>query len=131
MTWDNIRTGLRAPFKPTQLRWRQGRAGLQLAYIDARDVANRLDEVVGIENWQDRYEEVAGRMICYLSIRCDGEWITKSDGAGDTNIEAEKGGISDALKRAAQKFGIGRYLYYLPKNASPDNLPRWAVPNDV
>ncbi len=54
-------------------------------------------------------------MICYLSIRCDGEWVTKSDGAGDTNIEAEKGGISDALKRAAQKFGIGRYLYYLPK----------------
>ncbi len=46
MTWDNIRTGLRAPFKPAQLRWRQGRAGMQLAYIDARDVANRLERLL-------------------------------------------------------------------------------------
>ena len=104
---------------------------MQLAYIDARDVANRLDEVVGIENWQDRYEEVSGRLMCYLSIRVEGEWITKADGAGDTNIEGEKGGISDALKRAAQKFGVGRYLYYLPKNATASNLPKWAIPNEL
>ena len=98
--WKKIQTGLRAPFKLSQLHWRQGRGNMQLAYIDARDVANRLDEVVGIENWQDRYEEVSGRLMCYLSIRVEGEWITKADGAGDTNIEGEKGGISDALKRA-------------------------------
>jgi len=129
--WKKIQTGLRAPFKLSQLHWRQGRGNMQLAYIDARDVANRLDEVVGIENWQDRYEEVSGRLMCYLSIRVEGEWITKADGAGDTNIEGEKGGISDSLKRAAQKFGVGRYLYYLPKDATASNLPKWAIPNEL
>jgi len=41
------------------------------------------------------------------------EWIWKADGAGDTDVEAEKGAISDAFKRAAVKWGVGRYLYDL------------------
>jgi hypothetical protein len=40
-------------------------------------------------------------------------WVRKSDGAGETQVEGEKGAISDALKRAAVKWGIGRYLYDL------------------
>ncbi|MCP5002531.1 MAG: hypothetical protein GY941_01065, partial [Planctomycetes bacterium] len=58
--------------------------------------------------------EVHGnKTICYISIKIGDEWVTKSDGAGDTKVEAEKGSISDAFKRAAVKWGIGRYLYSL------------------
>jgi hypothetical protein len=107
---------LAAPF--AKVHWRaqnmsrDGTSALALAYIDARDVMARLDEVVGPTNWQDRYTETPkGRLICTLSVRIDGEWIEKADGAGDTDVEGEKGAISDALKRAAVKWGIGRYLY--------------------
>ena len=106
-----------APFPQDAIHWRaqtvtkDGTKALALAYLDARDVMDRLDSVCGSENWQDRYEFSGARTICYLSIRIDGEWISKADGAGDTDVEAEKGAISDALKRAAVKWGIGRYLY--------------------
>jgi hypothetical protein len=102
----------------------------------------RLDEVIGMENWKDCYAETAsGRLICTLKVRIDGEWIGKTDGAGDTNVEGEKGAISDAFKRAAVKWGIGRYLYYLPakwveidqyrKIKNPPQLPKWALPKDI
>ena len=111
---------LSAPFPPDAIHWRaqtvtkDGTKALALAYIDARDVMDRLDAVAGPANWRDSYVETPkGRTICTLEIRVDGEWIAKSDGAGDTDIEGEKGSISDALKRAAVKWGIGRYLYAL------------------
>lgn len=93
---------------------RDGDKAMALAYIDARDVMRRLDEVCGPEGWQDRYEVHGPRVICYLSLRVGDDWVTKADGAGDTDVEAEKGAISDAFKRAAVKWGIGRYLYDLP-----------------
>lgn len=118
-TTDDIKL-LFAEFPRDAISWRaqsltsDGDKALALAYIDARDVMDRLDEVCGAENWQDRYEFHGVRTICYLSIRVDGEWVTKADGAGDSDVEAEKGAISDALKRAAVKWGIGRYLYAIP-----------------
>lgn len=108
-----------AEFPQDAIHWRaqtlmkDGTKALALAYLDARDVMDRLDSVCGSENWQDRYEFSGSRTICYLSIRVNDEWISKADGAGDTDVEAEKGAISDALKRAAVKWGIGRYLYDL------------------
>ena len=111
---------LSAPFPVEAIHWRaqnlarSGETALALAYLDARDVMDRLDEAVGPENWRDSYEETAkGRLLCTLSIRVGNEWISKSDGAGNTDVEGEKGAISDALKRAAVKWGIGRYLYDL------------------
>lgn len=114
---------LSKPFPRAAVHWRvQGQPyerngtffALALAYIDARDVMDRLDEVCGPANWQTEYTETAaGRVICRLGIRLDGEWVWKSDGAGGTAVEAEKGGVSDALKRAAVAWGIGRYLYRL------------------
>lgn len=110
---------LNAPFPPNEIEWRVGStnsdktSGLALAYLTARHVMERLDEVCGPEGWQDRYEFHGKRTVCYLSIRINGEWVTKADGAGDSEVEAEKGAISDALKRAAVKWGIGRYLYSL------------------
>jgi hypothetical protein len=114
---------LAKPFPKDAVHWRvqgkpyqgkNGWAAMALAYIDARDVMDRLDEVCGPDGWQDSYVETAsGRVICTLSIRTESGWVSKSDGAGGTAVEAEKGGISDALKRAAVKWGIGRYLYRL------------------
>ncbi|WP_414617650.1 Rad52/Rad22 family DNA repair protein [Dyadobacter sp. 32] len=114
---SEITEKLCAPFDPSLVSWRVGSTtknkdkGMALAYIDARDVMRRLDEVLGPENWQDRYEYYGSTAICYLSVRIGGEWIVKADGAGDTAVEAEKGRISDAFKRAAVKWGVGRYLY--------------------
>ncbi|MFD1104199.1 Rad52/Rad22 family DNA repair protein, partial [Sphingobium olei] len=48
---------------------------------------------------------------CTIAIKCGDEWISKSDGAGDTDVEGQKGAVSDAFKRAAVKWGVGRYLY--------------------
>lgn len=93
---------------------------------------DRLDDVVGPGNWEDSFVETAkGRTICTLKIRVDGEWISKSDGAGDTDVEGEKGSLSDSLKRAAVKWGIGRYLYNLKdvwapcESAEYNNKLRW------
>jgi len=113
---------LHKPFPANEIEWRVGSTnadktrGLALAYLTARHVMDRLDEVCGVANWQDRYEFHGTRTVCYLSIKIGDEWVTKADGAGDSDVEAEKGAISDALKRAAVKWGIGRYLYSL---ASP------------
>jgi len=119
------------PFPADQIHWRaqnmkaDGTAALALAYLDARDVMDRLDEVCGAENWQDRYEFHGERTICYLTIRVGDEWIVKADGGGDSDIEGEKGAISGALKRAAVKWGIGRYLYDLGNTWVPcESYPR-------
>lgn len=122
MTFDFA--ALSAPFEPKAISWRaqsvsakegQQAKAMALAYMDARDVMNRLDSVCGPANWQDSYvETVKGRILCTIAIRIDGEWISKSDGAGDTDVEGDKGALSDALKRCAVKWGIGRYLYDMP-----------------
>lgn len=94
---------------------KDGNSALALAYIDARDVMDKLDSVCSPENWQDSYSETPkGRIICTISIRIGDQWVSKSDGAGDTAVEGEKGALSDALKRAGVKWGIGRYLYDMP-----------------
>ncbi len=118
---------LKRPFK--NVKWRKGyKNGKDLVYIDARDVMDRLDSVFGIDGWQTKYEYLGGRMICNLSVRFDLEWITKSDGADDSSIEGAKGGISDALKRAAVLLGIGRYLYN-PNSFNANREPAsWATP---
>lgn len=103
---------LKKPFPIESLHWRLGQKSknkpkaMMLVYIDARDVMDRLDEVFGLD-WNDEYKEVNGRIVCTISVN----GVSKSDGAGDTDFEAEKGGLSDAFKRAAVKWGVGRYLY--------------------
>lgn len=109
---------LAAPFPPMEVSWRIGSTnadktkGLALAYIDARSVMRRLDECVGPQSWQCRYP-FAG--CCELSLFLDPHgWVVKANGAGVTEVEAEKGQYSDAFKRAAVLWGIGQYLYDIP-----------------
>jgi hypothetical protein len=121
---------LKDPFDPKLVKFRPG-GGKSLAYIDARDVMKRLDDVMGPENWQDDYVDVVGGKVCILNLRIEGEWIHKSNGANDTKVESVKGGLSNALKRAAVNWGVGRYLYYLPSWCNAGNVdqwPKWALP---
>ena len=106
------------PFPSDSVEWRVGSTNqdktkaLPLAYIDARTVMDRLDSICGPENWQCNYVPGPGLLVCNLGVRVpSGEWIWKADGAGATDIEGEKGMLSDALKRAAVRWGVGRYLY--------------------
>lgn len=127
---DQIATGvslqglrdLHRPFEAGQIHWRaqtvtkarqsDGFAALALAYLDARDVMDRLDQVCGPANWQSEHFDAGnGKLGCRIGLFVDRLWIWKSDGAGDTDVEAEKGAFSGALKRAAVSWGIGRYLY--------------------
>ena len=73
--------------------------GNELVYITARDVMDRLDDVFGVEGWSDDYEWLGDRLMCKISCRLNGSgWVTKSDGAEDSNIEAIKGAYSDSFK---------------------------------
>lgn len=88
--------------------------GMAVFYVDSRAIQNRLDEVVGTFNWKNQFSPWSDKaQICGISIfdEARGEWITKFDGADNTEFEAIKGGLSDAFKRSAVQWGIGRYLY--------------------
>lgn len=119
--WREVTAKLRAQFPAHAVSCRIGartkdkKKAIPLWYIDARDAMSRLDDVVGPENWQRRYPWSDGkRLCCEVGIRVGGEWIWKSDGAGETQVEAEKGAFSDAFKRACVNWGIGQYLYDVP-----------------
>lgn len=107
---------LAAKFPADQIKYRQGGGGQKLPYITARRVMNRLDEVVGPANWWDDYQPIEDAVICRLTIQLpDGQFLTKCDVGGNSKTQdasdVEKSGFSDAFKRAAVKFGVGRYLY--------------------
>lgn len=122
-------------FAPEDLEWRVQSKGISkssgkpwaqvLVYVTSRAVQNRLDSVCGKGGWTSEIKKLdGGAYTCRLSIWVEsvdkdngqiitgtGRWVSKEDGADETNIEATKGGISGAIKRAAVQWGIGRYLY--------------------
>ena len=118
-----------------------GSSSCMLAYVDARYVQGAFDEAVGTENWDSKYESIDGKLFCYITVRFpDGSVATKSDCGVETDVEKEKGQASDAFKRAAVSFGVGRDLYgypdywaennsngYPPKNWTP---PGWGDDED-
>lgn len=153
---------LAEPFPAADIEWRVQSAGKKdgtawarvLAYITNRAIMDRLDAVVGPGLWRNEFRYEGKAVLCGLSILTDaGEWITKWDGAENTDIEAIKGGLSSAMKRAAVQWGIGRYLYNLEEGRAsvtpngvyyqgaksgdkgypafkwnPPALPAWALP---
>jgi len=120
---ERIAAALAAPFDPREVKFKpqivKNNRALVMAYIDARLIQDRLDEVLGMENWQDRYDFLPdGSVVCHLRLRLGDRWVTKTD-VGSPSEQPDSGdrvkaAVSDALKRAAVKFGIGRYLYRLP-----------------
>lgn len=85
-----------------------------LLYKTARTDYALLDETVGPERWQCSYSDVKGNLFCDLSIRFDDGWVSKSNCGTESNMEAQKGEASDAMKRAGFAWGIGRELYTAP-----------------
>jgi len=87
---------------------------LVLAYKNARIDQRRLDEAVGVGNWQREHKCVDGHWFCKVGIKIGGEWIYKEDAGEETNFHADKGAASDSFKRACFNWGIGRELYDYP-----------------
>src|SRR6201997_748865 len=121
MNASEILAALSASFAPEDVHWKpqaiSGNRCLAVAYLDARAAMDRLDVVCGLA-WQDSYDVLPnGSIVCWLQVLVDGQWIVKSD-VGSPSEQPDDGdrmkaAFSDALKRAAVKFGIGRYLYRL------------------
>lgn len=122
-TARDIQRALTRPFAPEDLEWRlqttmeDKMRGLAVPYVTNRAIQNRLDEVVGPDNWYNDYKPWHGAgkkeaQLCGIAIHFEGKgFITKWDGAEDSDIEPVKGGLSDSMKRAAVQWGIGRVLY--------------------
>jgi hypothetical protein len=113
--YPEIFSALTEEFGPREVRTRM-LGNRQLSYVTARTVMNRLDTVIGPENWWDEYTPLQNGILCKLTVRLpDGEEICKSDAGGHAGMsdegDDEKSGFSDAFKRAAVKFGVGRHLY--------------------
>lgn len=131
------------------MRWKpqtvSGNRALAICYLDARAVIDRLDEALGIDGWTDGYEVLPdGSVVCTLKVKIGEAWVSKVDVGGPSEQPDEgdrrKAAFSDALKRAAVKFGIGRYLYRLPRQwvdwdaqkrqfVRVPTLPAWALPS--
>lgn len=113
--FDHIFQALCEPF--TQDEEKKYPKGKDVYYVTARTVMNRLDTVLGPQNWWDDYQVGgADSILCRLTIRLpDGTTLTKCDAGGFAGMkdqgDDDKSGYSDAFKRAAVRFGVARYLY--------------------
>ena len=143
-----ITAALAAPFEIGEVKFKpqavKNNRALALAYVDARVIQDRLDDALGVEGWQDEYQLLPdGSVMCQLRLKLGDQWITKMD-VGSPSEQPDggdrlKAAFSDALKRAAVKFGIGRYLYRLQSQwvdydpvkkqfARTPQLPAFALP---
>lgn len=152
-TQQTLMDALAAPFSSSDVEWRAGSTNgdktkaMALAYITSRAVMQRLDDTFGLGCWWDDYSPGPnGGILCRLTVSFEENGkihtISKCGIADNTDFEAVKGGESDSLKRAAVKFGIGRYLYKLPTKwvaceqrgksivlKEIPSLPEWALPS--
>jgi hypothetical protein len=120
--YPDLFAALAAPFEKSEVKALNVK-GRQMHYITARTAMNRLDQVLGPENWWDEYLPGEDSVRCQLTIRLpDGATLTKYDAGGYAGMQDQgdddKSGYSDAFKRACVKFGVGRYLY-------GDGVPRY------
>ena len=127
---------LTAPIQPEEIEWRvqsvkDGKMTV-VPYITNRCVMARFDAAFGAYNWTSEFREIQNGFICRLTVNIPNYGdVYREDGASKTGIEPEKGGISDAMKRAAVQFGLGRGLYDYPRVVIADGgkfIPSWAYP---
>src|SRR5438876_6748565 len=112
--FPDLFAALAAPFTAREVKQRSAAGGRQVPYITARTAMNRLDSVLGPENWWDEYIPLENSVVCRMSIKLpDGTVVTKSDAGGYAGMadqgDDDKSGFSDAFKRAAARFGVARY----------------------
>lgn len=134
-------SGLSAPFEHDDIGWvpvyghpkneKIKEWVIVAPFVDARAIQDRLDAVVGPDAWRVSYSEApAGGVMCCLEILTQNGWVAKHDAAENTQVEAVKGGLSSAFKRAATVWGIGRYLYSVgTKRVNCDKRGNWDPPH--
>lgn len=149
-SWEYITLLLNEPFHPNLVSFREGKItrdgkfAKAMAYVDAREYMNKLDDIFGVQHWSVEYRVVGeptlistvneqdktkyhhtGCVIAKLTIyNSDGSLCITREDLG----EAENIGNSffptasaQAFKRACSGLGIGRYLYGLPEKFYPIN----------
>lgn len=97
INFNDLKKEIPYKFKPQSIRF--GKATI-VAYIDSRDAQDLLDDVVGPENWQSKYEVINGNLYCSVGIAINRgdhtEWVWKTDCGTESVAEKEKGESSDA-----------------------------------
>jgi len=90
---------------------------MTFTYADARAVAQRLDDVLGLTGWQfevDVADLARGVVKGSLAIVVEGKTVIHEDfGYPNSTSDDEplKSAASDALRRCAAQIGVGRSLY--------------------
>ena len=124
-----IAAALAAPFDAKDLKQRPGRAGLVFTYADARAVAQRLDDVLGLAGWQFEVKVAdPARSVVHgsLAIVVDGKTSIREDFGYPNSAQDDeplKSAASDALRRCAAQIGVGRSLYSPEKGQGGIQVP--------
>ena len=141
-SFAEITKELAKPFDPNVVQWRAGAtnrdktSAMALAYVDVRHYMERLDEVA--PGWQSEVQPVGnGQVLVRLTVA----GVTRTDvGEADPNdANTLTSAFAQAFKRACSQFGLGRYLYRIPKVwcaydaqsrklLEKPALPKWAIP---
>jgi hypothetical protein len=115
-----VMEALKAPIPPDQIAWRKIEGGGEAPYIKDETVMEWLDSAVGPEGWETQILMADDHVLCRLMITLpSGRKLTR-DGIGGYSEDRSdrpvkqsmkvKGGATDALKRAASLFGVGRQI---------------------
>ncbi|WP_428067337.1 hypothetical protein [Chryseobacterium gambrini] len=108
--------------EPLPLKWRvknlipdnkNPKQMILIGFVDARQVQDRFDKVLGAANWQDEYYECKGKQFCKIGVKIGNEWVWKGDSGSESFLDPGKGETSDSFKRAAVHWGINRDTYEL------------------
>ena len=71
---DVLKNKLREPTPKDRVKFRVGRKSMDnksahmLAYVDARYVQDRLDDIMGAENWSNSYRMINDVLFCDITI---------------------------------------------------------------
>lgn len=115
---------------PQEMERTISKGGAALKYIPVSEVINRLNKVLGVDKWSMTVQNCSRDQIdpdfvvahVRLQYFSGDSQIIVRDGIGGQKIKRTKqggildlgdefkGAISDALKKAAQAFGVGLYL---------------------
>ena len=108
------------PFTAEAVQWKpqvtnkDRTRALAVPYVDVRSYVDRLNEVVGAD-WSDDYEVVEAGAVVLCRLTVGG--VTRSD-IGEADPEDQNtatSALAQAFKRACVKFGLGAYLYRMPR----------------
>ena len=138
-TFQDILNALRKPFAPDLIEWKpqsiSSNQCMVAAFVDPRHYQERLD--AAFPEWNARYQFIkpdGSLVVCSITIAgVVREDVGESD-AEDKNVATSA--LAQAFKRTATAFGLGRDLYFLPKQwvaydgkriTGKPTLPDWYI----